>query len=48
MIKYMALFDYGIIIEVPMNKDMTGIIETSKIKDLVDDFAKDHTIVIKR
>ena len=48
MIKYMALFDYGIIIEVPMNKDMTGIIETSKIKDLVDDLAKDHTIVIKR
>ena len=48
MIKYMALFDYGIIIEVPMNKDMNGIIETSKIKDLVDDLAKDHTIVIKR
>lgn len=48
MIKYMALFDYGIIIEVPMNKDMSGIEETSKIKDIADDFKKEHTIIIKR
>lgn len=48
MIKYMALFDYGIIIEVPMNKDMSGIEETSKIKDIADDLSKEHHIVIKR
>lgn len=48
MIKYMALFDYGIIIEVPMNKDMSGIEETSKITKLTDDIEKDHDIVIKR
>lgn len=47
MIKQMVLFDYGIIIEVPMNRDMKGIQETSKIKTLEDDISKQHTIVIK-
>lgn len=48
MIKYMVLFDYGIIIEVPMNKDMIGIEETTKITQLTDDINKEHDIIIKR
>ena len=48
MIKQMVLFDYGIIIEVPMNKDMKGIQQTSKIKNLNDDIKVQHNIVIKK